>query len=328
MDLFAQYGLFALKTITLVIAFLIVFVSSLSLGRRPKPMIHIESLNDAYAAEKKRLQKLVPLDKTSKKNKTEKSKKISKAEKKKAKAKLPSRFVLSFEGDVEGSQVAQLRDEISMILSLATPKDEVVLRVESPGGEVSAYGLAASQLQRLRDKKIPLTICIDKVAASGGYLMACVANQILAAPFAIIGSIGVVAQIPNFHRLLKKNNIDIELLTAGKYKRTLTMLGENTKEGREKFKEDLEAVQALFRNHVFDYRNQIDIDRVSTGEHWLAKDAVDLGLIDVLKTSDDYLYDDIDKFNTLVFNTPVKKTLTSKLMKPLSALFHHSGYRL
>ncbi len=328
MEFFTQYSLFALKTITFAIAVLAVFIGMVSVGRRSKSMIHIDSLNDAHTAQKKQLQKLVPEDKANKKSKEKKARKAEKKKEKKEKTVLPSRFVLSFTGDVEGSQVNQLRDEISMILSLATPKDEVIVRIESPGGEVSGYGLAASQLARLRDKKIPLTICIDKIAASGGYLMACVANKILAAPFAIIGSIGVVAQVPNFHRLLKKHDIDIELLTAGKYKRTLTTLGENTEEGREKFKEDLEAVQTLFRNHVFMYRGQLDIDKVSTGEHWLAKDAIDLGLIDMLKTSDDYLYDDIDKYNTLVLSTPVKKSLACQLKKPLSALFLNAGYRI
>ena len=287
------------------------------MGRRSKSNIEIHSLNDDYAKKKKHLQKFIPEDKKIK----------HKAKLKKSKTSLPSRFVLSFEGDIKASQVKQLRDEISLIMSLATPKDEVVVRIESPGGEVSGYGLAASQLARFRDKGIPLTICIDKIAASGGYLMACVANQIIAAPFAMIGSIGVVAQLPNFHRFLKKNNIDIELLTAGKYKRTLTMLGENTKEGREKFKDDLEAIHHIFRDHVFSYRDQIDIEKVSTGEHWLAKDAFQLGLIDALQTSDDYLYDSLDKFNTLVLNTPVKQSLTSKFMKPLNAIHSIWGFK-
>ncbi|MCH9764180.1 MAG: protease SohB [Gammaproteobacteria bacterium] len=325
MNFFAQYGLFLLKTLTFVIAFLALFSGVLSLGRRSKSITQIDSLNDAYAAQKKHLEKLLPQDKANKKLK--KADKIKKKSKKKETEALPSRFVLSFAGDIRASQVNQLRDEISMILSVATPKDEVIVRVESPGGEVSGYGLAASQLVRLRNKKIPLTICIDKIAASGGYLMACVANKILAAPFAIIGSIGVVAQLPNFHRFLKKNNIDIELLTAGKYKRTLTALGENTKEGREKFKEDLEAVHKTFQEHIFTYRKQVDIDTVSTGEHWLAKEALDLGLIDALKTSDDYLYDEIGSFNTLVLSTPVKKSVISQLTKSASALFSSAKLR-
>lgn len=315
MNFLAQYGLFALKTITFVIAILILFSGIVAIGRRSKDMIQVESLNDAYADKKKHLKKLIPEDKATRKNK--KTKKIKKSKP----AALPTRFVLSFDGDKGASQVSQLRDEISMVLSLATPQDEVVVRIESPGGEVSGYGLAASQLARLRDKKIPLTICIDKVAASGGYLMACVANQIIAAPFALIGSIGVVAQVPNFHRFLKKNNIDIELLTAGKYKRTLTMLGENTKAGREKFKDDLEAIHTAFRDYVFMYRDKLDIERVSTGEHWLAKDAIDLGLVDSLKTSDDYLYDGIEQYNTLVLKTPVKQSFMNKFAKPLNALF-------
>jgi serine protease SohB len=316
MSFFAEYGLFLLKTLTFVIAFLVMIAGFFSLGRRSKPGIQIDSLNEQYAAQKKHLQKLVPQDKKKKKAKTKKNKTIR-----------PSRFVLSFEGDMKASAVNQLRDEISMVLSLATPKDEVVVRIQSPGGEVSAYGLAASQLARIRDKNIPLTICIDKVAASGGYLMACVANKILAAPFAMIGSIGVVAQIPNFHRWLKKNNVDVELLTAGKYKRTLTMLGENTKDDRKKFQEDLEAIQTVFRDHVFQYRNQIDIDKVSTGEHWLAKDAEKLGLVDALKTSDDYLHEEIDKFNTLILHTPIKQTIANKLFHPVGRLFSGVSYR-
>jgi serine protease SohB len=319
MEFFTQYSLFLLKTLTFVVAILLVFVGILSLGRRSKSMIQIDSLNETYDDKKKQLNHSLNLSKADKKQAALQQKKENK-QKKEDKETKPTRFVLTFNGDITASQVNQLRDEISMILSAATSKDEVVVRLESPGGAVSGYGLAASQLARLREKNIPLTACIDKVAASGGYLMACVANTIIAAPFAIVGSIGVVAQIPNFYRLLKKNNIDVEVMTAGKYKRTLTMLGENTDAGREKFSEDLDAIHHLFSAHILTYRSQVDIERVSTGEHWLAKDAVDLGLIDKLQTSDDYLYDAIDSFNTLVLSTPVKQPLSQKLMKPLTTL--------
>ncbi|EOC0549542.1 protease SohB, partial [Cronobacter sakazakii] len=167
--------------------------------------------------------------------------------------------------------------------------DEVLVRLESPGGVVHGYGLAASQLQRLRERQIPLTIAVDKVAASGGYMMACVANNIVAAPFAIIGSIGVVAQIPNFNRLLKRNDIDIELHTAGQYKRTLTLLGENTEEGREKFREDLNETHHLFKEFVHSMRPSLDIDAVATGEHWYGVQAKEKGLVDEISTSDDLI---------------------------------------
>ncbi|EPW3486810.1 protease SohB, partial [Cronobacter sakazakii] len=157
------------------------------------------------------------------------------------------------------------------------------------GGVVHGYGLAASQLQRLRERQIPLTIAVDKVAASGGYMMACVANNIVAAPFAIIGSIGVVAQIPNFNRLLKRNDIDIELHTAGQYKRTLTLLGENTEEGREKFREDLNETHHLFKEFVHSMRPSLDIDAVATGEHWYGVQAKEKGLVDEISTSDDLI---------------------------------------
>jgi len=174
-------------------------------------------------------------------------------------------------------------------LTLATPKDEVVLRLESGGGMVHSYGLASSQLARIRQAGIPLTICIDKVAASGGYMMACIGTRIISAPFAILGSIGVVAQLPNVNRLLKKHDIDFEVLTAGEYKRTLTVFGENTEKGREKFQEDLDITHELFKNFVASYRPQLQIDEVATGEIWLGIAAKDKQLVDELKTSDEYL---------------------------------------
>lgn len=321
MELFSEYSLFLLKSITFVASSLFLVMGIVSIGRRSiKTPLNIESLNEQYAEQTKQLQHALDLSKSDKKKIKEHHKNLSKI--KKTRENHPRRFVLNFNGDIGATQVNQLRDEISVILSTASPRDEVVVRLESPGGAVSGYGLAASQLQRVRDKNIPLTVCIDKVAASGGYLMACVANTIIAAPFSIIGSIGVVAQLPNFHRFLKKHNIDVELLTAGEYKRTLTVLGENTNKDRKKFQEDLEAIHASFRDHVLSHRTGINIDEVATGEHWLAKDALQLGLIDQLKTSDDYLYDSIDSFETLVLTTPVKPSLSSKLFKPLTAYFY------
>jgi serine protease SohB len=198
-------------------------------------------------------------------------------------------FVIHFDGDTAASGVDFLSVEISAVLTMAGPGDEVVVCLESPGGMVHSYGLAASQMMRIRNKGIPLTAIVDRVAASGGYLMAAVANRILAAPFAVIGSIGVVAQIPNLHRLLKKNDVDVEVLTAGKYKRTLTLLGENTDEGREKFREELEDVHALFQEFVAENRPELDIEAVATGEAWYGKRALELKLVDGLATSDEYL---------------------------------------
>ena len=198
-------------------------------------------------------------------------------------------FVIHFDGDVAATAVEHLRIEITAVLTMATQSDEVVVCIESPGGMVHSYGLAASQMMRIRSAGIPLTAVVDRVAASGGYLMAAVANKIVAAPFAVIGSIGVVAQVPNVHRLLKKNDVDVEVLTAGKYKRTLTLLGENTDEGREKFRQELEDVHALFQEFVIDNRPDLDLEAVATGEAWYGTRALELHLIDELATSDDYI---------------------------------------
>ena len=198
-------------------------------------------------------------------------------------------FVVHFDGDIKASALTNLREEITAILQIAEKGDEVVVCLESPGGMVANYGLAASQLARVRSAGVKLTIVVDKVAASGGYMMACVADRILAAPFAMLGSIGVVAQLPNFHRLLQRNDVDFELFTAGEYKRTVTMFGENTPEGKEKFQSDLEEIHTLFQHFVSEYRPQLDIGKVATGEVWFGQRALDLALIDEIKTSDEYL---------------------------------------
>ena len=307
MDFLAQYGLFALKSFTAVIALLLLVGGILALSRKLPPKLTITFLNKEWENIQQHLHKEV-FGKKLKKQKPDKSR--------------PALYVIDFNGDIKASQVESLRAEVSAILSIATPKDEVMLRLESPGGSVNGYGLAASQIQRLRDKNIPLTICIDKVAASGGYLMACIANRIIAAPFAIIGSIGVVAQMPNFHRLLRKKDIDVELLTAGEYKRTLTMFAENTDKGRKKFQEDLEEIHTTFKDHVLKSRPQLNINQVSTGEHWLAQDAMALGLVDALQTSDEYINDKMMAAKVYHISVHAKQTWIAKLLKPATALLH------
>ena len=223
-------------------------------------------------------------------------------------------YVLDFKGDMAASAVEGLREEITLILATAKAgRDRVVVRLESPGGMVHGYGLAAAQLVRLREAGFHLTICVDKVAASGGYMMACIANEIISAPFAIVGSIGVVAQVPNFNRLLKDNKIDFELYTAGQYKRTVTMFGENTEEGKAKFEEELQQTHALFKHFVEKYRPQLNIEKVATGEHWYGRDALDLNLVDKLQTSDEYLLNLLPQHDIYSIQTRKKPTLGEKL---------------
>ena len=223
-------------------------------------------------------------------------------------------YVLDFKGDTAASAVESLREEITLILATAEAgRDRVVVRLESPGGMVHGYGLAAAQLVRLREAGFHLTICVDKVAASGGYMMACIANHIISAPFAVVGSIGVVAQVPNFNRLLKEHNIDFELYTAGEYKRTVTIFGENTQEGKAKFEQELQQTHALFKHFVEKYRNQLNIEQVATGEHWYGQDALDLKLVDELKTSDEYLLSLLAVHDVYSIETRKKPTLGEKL---------------
>jgi serine protease SohB len=222
-------------------------------------------------------------------------------------------FVIDFHGDIKASGVAGLRREVSAILGLATASDEVVVRLDNHGGLVHEHGLAASQLIRLRERRIPLTVVVDKVAASGGYMMACVANRLVAAPFSIIGSIGVLAQIPNFHRLLEEHGVHVEQLKAGRYKRTVTMFGENTDADRAKVTEELEEIHTLFRQLIGEYRPDLDLERLATGEHWLGRRALELGLVDELGTSDDYLLQATDNADLYRVKWEGRKTLQARL---------------
>ncbi len=292
MEFLTEYGLFLAKAITIVIAILAGVGGLIALLSRsqikPKEHLEIKHLNRDYEAMANSLQSVL-LSKKEFKAKLKEQKKQHKTQLKRETTPRHKLFVLNFHGDIRASAVASLREEITAILTVAAPQDKVVVRLESPGGVVHGYGLAASQLLRIKAHQLTLTVAVDKVAASGGYLMACVAERIIAAPFAVVGSIGVVSQVPNFNRLLRKNDIDYEQFTAGEYKRTVTLFGEITDKGREKFQREIEEVHRLFKDFVSEHRSQLDIEKIATGEHWYGAQAVALNLVDELRTSDDYL---------------------------------------
>jgi serine protease SohB len=329
MDFFSSYGLFLAKAVTVVVAIaaIVLIVLNAALRKRHSGgQLRLTHLDDDYREMKEDLQlaKMKPqAQKVWLKQHKKEEKQKAKTDKRNAKAGVsetlkPTLYVLEFKGSMDASEVTSLREEISAVLAVAAPGDEVLLRLESPGGVVHGYGLAASQLQRLRDAGLQLTAVVDKVAASGGYMMACVADRIVAAPFSIIGSIGVVAQIPNFNRLLKRNNIDVELHTAGQYKRTLTLFGENTEEGREKFQEDLNETHQLFKDFVQQMRPSLDLDKVATGEHWYGRQALDLGLIDEIGTSDALIINHMDRFTVLGVHYARKRKMMDRFTNSAS----------
>lgn len=315
MEFLAEYASFLAKTATLVIAILVVLSAIAGLrgkGRRKAGgQLQVNKLNEFYKDLRERLESSL-LDKAQLKALRKQQAKAEKQQKKTPEDK-PRVFVLDFDGDIKASATESLRHEITAVLSLATPRDEVVLRLESGGGMVHSYGLASSQLARIRQAGIPLTICIDKVAASGGYMMACIGDKIVSAPFAILGSIGVVAQLPNVNRLLKKHDVDFEVFTAGEYKRTVTVFGENTEKGREKFQEDLDVTHQLFKDFVSRYRPQLHIDDVATGEVWLGVAALNKQLVDELKTSDEYLGERARESNLYHLHFAQRKSLQERV---------------
>jgi serine protease SohB len=312
-EFLAEYGLFLLKVITVVVGIVIVIVVAASVGRKSSAEgLEVESLNKKHESLAEALRSAVSSKDQQKKAAKEKKKK-DKAEAKEESSR-PRSFVIDFKGDLKASAVPSLREEVSAILDVAADGDDVIVRLENHGGVVHEHGLAASQLARIREHNIPLIICVDKVAASGGYLMACVATRIYAAPFAILGSIGVLAQIPNFNRLLDSHGVDFEQITAGKYKRTVTMFGENTDEDRAKLKEELEDVHSLFKGAVAKYRPDMDLEKIATGEHWYGTRALELGLADEILTSDELLGDLAAERDLYSVSYKIKQPLQKRLL--------------
>lgn len=325
-----QLAVFTAEAIVIVALILLVLIAFLALIGKSKEKLKghlaIKNLNKKYAEMKETL-----LAETLPKKLFKQFLKEKKAEnkaKEKSTTATKNVYVLQFHGDVKASAVSSLREEITAILNIATPQDEVVVRLESAGGMVHAYGLAAAQLERLRAKQIPLTIAVDKIAASGGYMMACIANKILASPFAIIGSIGVIVQLPNFNRALKNKNIDFEMHTAGEFKRTITVFGENTDEGRQKLQSEIEDIHGQFKELITKHRQQIDIQKVATGEHWLGQEALTLKLVDEIKTSDDYLMEQSLDATVYEISFETKKSFMSKFSGAASVFYQWAISRL
>ena len=327
MDFILDIAEFLLQAIILLAVFLVAFAGVMALSQRKRGpaeegTVEARSLNERFEMHEEAVRAVIedPLEskargKDQKKEKKARRKAIKQALKteKDGEPRRPRVFVLDFDGDMQASQVDQLREEVSAILPVVGEADKVLLRLESGGGVVHGYGLAASQLMRLKDAGITLTISVDKVAASGGYMMACVGDEIIAAPFAILGSIGVVAQLPNFHRLLKKNDIDFEMHTAGEYKRTLTVFGENTDKAREKFQADIDDIHVLFKEFVSSNRPVVAIDEVATGEFWFGQRALEKNLADRLCTSDSFLVEHLEGYDLIEIRYRVKRSWQEKL---------------
>ena len=312
-ELISNYGLFLLKTLTVVISILVILSFAINSKKsKSEGDLEVTNVNEELAG----------LEENIKKNILANSdfKKFIKSRKKNKKVLDKRLFILDFKGNIKASEIVSLRREISGVLLSFKKGDEVLLRLENSGGTVHEHGLAASQLKRIKDKKIPLTICVDKVAASGGYMMACVANKIISSPFAIVGSIGVLAQVPNFNKLLKSKGIDFEQHTAGNYKRTVTMFGENTDKDREKLGEQLEDIHVLFKDFIVSQRKDIDIEKVATGEYWYGKSALTLNLVDQIMTSDEYILSMRDKFSIVRVKYKPSTTFADKISKVSSKL--------
>lgn len=338
-----EYGLFAAKMITFILLLIVgvgvIVGMTQNKIQKDRESLEVENINDKLEDFKSTIEAEI-LTKEEYKAIQKQRKKEERKERKERKIRLkmgeedpyrPRVFIIRFDGDMHASEVENLRECITTILSVAKEMDEVLLILDSPGGVVHDYGLAASQLTRIKRKNIKLTIAVDLIAASGGYMMACVGDKIMAAPFAVLGSIGVLAEVPNFYHLLQKHHIDIEHHTAGEYKTTLTMLAKNTDKGREKFQEELEDVHDLFKQFVSENRPQLDINKIATGEAWYGTKALELGLVDEIKTSDDYIIEKSENADiyevSIEINEGLKDKLSALLYKSASGALEKLWYR-
>lgn len=322
-ELLSAYGLFLVELATFAVLVLVVILLILSSrrGGHAEGLV-VEHLNRRYEDAADAVKRAIAGKGAFKKQAKARQKERKRAAKERAKqeAARPRVFVVDFKGDLRASASASLREEVSAILGVAADHDQVLLRLENPGGAVHEHGFAASQLQRIKRRGLKLVIAIDKVAASGGYLMACVGDHLLAAPFAVVGSIGVVAQLPNFRRLLDEHGVDYEMLTAGKFKRTLSVFGKNTDEGREKLQQEIDEVHELFKNQIREHRPQVDLDKVATGEHWYGIRALELKLVDELRTSDDFLLEAAKERDVYTISYKRRRSLPERVLSGAESL--------
>lgn len=337
LELFLDYALFLAKAATVAVVIVIVLSSAAALAMRSKQgrakgYIEVNRMNTLFDSYKYALHEVMlppPIFKKYIKQQAKDEKQQAKDEKKATKKAAASKedehkkrlFYITFKGDIHASAAEGLRHEVSSVLTSADDHDEVLVSIESGGGMVSNYGFAASQLQRILDKGLSLTVAVDKIAASGGYLMACVSNKIIAAPYAMIGSVGVLAQVPNFHKLLQEHNIDMDVYTAGEFKRQVTIFGENTEAGKQKFQETLEDIHDQFKNTILKFRPHLDMEKVATGEAWLAEQAQALGLVDELMTSDAYLMAACETSDVLEIKWVLKTSPAERLMNRIETSF-------
>jgi serine protease SohB len=321
-EFFAEYGLFLAELATLVVLVLIIIVLIASRRGGAPEGITVENLNRRLEDAADALKRAMAGKSQGKKEAKARRKERKREERERAKddGHKPRLFVLDFKGDLRASASASLREEVTAILGVAADEDQVLLRLENPGGAVHEHGFAASQLLRLKRRGLKLIVAVDKVAASGGYLMACVGDHVIAAPFAVVGSIGVIAQLPNFHRLLEEKGVDYEQLTAGRFKRTLTMFGKNTEEGRAKLQQEIEEVHELFKQQIREHRPRVDIERVATGEHWYGLRALELMLVDEIKTSDDFLIEAARQRDVYKISYRRKRPFSERLLGGAEAL--------
>ncbi len=326
MHYLVNYLLFTAKFITILVAILAFIAIAISIGAKAKSQgkskLKAKSLNDHFDSLK--LQLIIDSnDDNSLKDLKKSLKQKKKDDKDKKKQRL---YVIEFKGDIQAKATNGLQEQVNAILLNHKNGDAVLVMLESGGGLVNAYGLAAAQLARLKQAGVQLTVAVDKVAASGGYMMAAVADRIIAAPFAVVGSIGVLAQVPNLHRFLEKKNIDFEQFTAGKYKRTITVFGKNTNEGKAKFQEELDETHALFKAHISKYRPSVDCEKVATGEHWFACDTLDKNLVDEIKTSDDFILEHYPSKDIILLEFNEKQSKLQKIMQQASLMISNGIY--
>ncbi len=199
----------------------------------------------------------------------------------------PRVSVVSLAGTIASGSRGQLNDaSLGALIDKAFRKgspDAVALVINSPGGSPVQSALIASRIRRLAgEKNIPVHAFVEDVAASGGYWLACAADDIWADGGSIIGSIGVISAGFGAQVLLERQGIERRVHTAGKSKSQLDPFVAQKPDDVKRLKAILNDMHELFITHVKTRRGDKLLmgEELFTGEFWLAAKAQELGLID------------------------------------------------
>jgi protease-4 len=200
--------------------------------------------------------------------------------------------VIHLEGTIQGgtglgATPEYILDQLDKALADDNVK-AILLRIDSPGGTVAASQEIALAVKRASEKK-PVVVSVGDICASGGYMVASQADEIIASPGSSVGSIGVIMEVANVEELLNKVGISFTTLTTGAYKDAGSPYRSLTETETAMLNEQLTVIYDQFITDVAEGRDlpETKVRELATGWVWLGSEALDLGLVDSLGNYND-----------------------------------------